>query len=80
MTDNAGLSAKDTMNINVNDPSQPNRPPVANAGADQTITLPANAVTLNGNGSTDPENNITGYAWTKISGPSSFTIATGNLV
>ena len=44
--DNGGLSAKDTVLIIVTDPSQPNRPPVANAGADQTITLPNNTVTL----------------------------------
>jgi hypothetical protein len=72
VTDNGGLSAKDTVQIIVNDPSQPNRPPVANAGADQTITLPTNSVTVNGSGSTDPDNNITNYAWTKISGPSFF--------
>ena len=57
-----------------------NRPPVANAGADQTITLPTNTITLNGNGSTDPDNNITGYAWSKISGPSSFFIGNANIV
>lgn len=75
MTDNAGLSAKDTVQVIVNDPSQSNRPPVANAGSDQTITLPTNTVSLNGSVSTDPDNNITGYVWTKISGPSSFNIA-----
>ena len=73
--DDKGASAKDTVQIIVNDPSQPNRPPVANAGADQTITFPANTVTLDGSASTDPDNNITSYAWTKISGPSSFNIA-----
>ena len=78
VTDNGGLSAKDTMNVIVNDPSQPNRPPVANAGADQAITLPTNTVNLDGSGSTDPDNNITSYAWTKISGPSSFAIANSN--
>ena len=51
-----------------------NRPPVANAGADQVITLPTNTVSLIGS-ATDPDNNITSYQWTKISGPSSFTIA-----
>ena len=80
VTDNGGLSAKDTMQVIVNDPSIPNRPPVANAGADQTITLPTNTITLNGNGSTDPDNNITSYAWTKISGPSSFNIANASAV
>ena len=57
-----------------------NRPPVADAGADQTITLPTNTVNLDGSGSTDPDNNITGYAWTKISGPSTFNIVNANVV
>ncbi|MEO6219501.1 MAG: hypothetical protein ABIO81_03670, partial [Ginsengibacter sp.] len=51
-----------------------NRPPVANAGQDQTITLPVSSVALNGSSSTDPDNNITGYQWTKIAGPSSYSI------
>lgn len=55
-----------------------NHPPVANAGADQTITLPTNTANLDGAGSTDPDNNIANYSWTKISGPSSFTIANTN--
>jgi K319L-like, PKD domain len=61
VTDNDGLSAKDTVQVIVNDPSQPNRPPVANAGLGQTITLPANTVNLDGSASTDPDNNITRY-------------------
>ena len=80
VTDNGGLSAKDTVQVIVNDSASTNRPPVANAGADQTITLPTNTVTLNGSGSTDPDNNITSYTWTKISGPSSFNIANANAV
>lgn len=56
-----------------------NRPPVANAGADQIITLPTNSVLLDGNASTDPDNNITSYQWTKISGPISFTMVTANV-
>ncbi len=56
-----------------------NKPPVANAGSDQTITL-INAVTLDGSKSTDPDNNITSYAWTKLSGPSPFIIANANAV
>ena len=80
VTDNAGQSAKDTVQVYVNDPSQPNRPPVANAGVDQTINLPTNSVTVNGSGSTDPDNNIVSYAWTKISGPSSFSINDASVV
>jgi hypothetical protein len=56
-----------------------NRPPVANAGADQVITLPTNSVNLNGS-ATDPDNNVTSYQWTKISGPALFTIANPNSV
>jgi hypothetical protein len=68
--DNGGLSAKDTVQITVNSTAAVNRPPVANAGPDQIINLPTNTVNVNGSASTDPDNNITGYVWTKISGPS----------
>jgi hypothetical protein len=50
--------------------------PVANAGADQGIVLPTSSVTVNGSGSSDPDGTITDYLWTKISGPSTFTITT----
>lgn len=53
----------------------PNYAPTANAGTDQVITLPTNTVTLNAGLSTDPEGEITGVSWSKISGPSS-----GNIV
>jgi len=78
VTDNGGLSVKDTVQILVNAGAPANHPPIANAGADQTITLPTNAVNLDGGGSTDPENNITSYSWTKISGPTSSTIVNTN--
>jgi len=35
---------------------------------------------LDERGSTDPNNNITAYAWRKISGPSSFNIANATVV
>ena len=80
VTDNGGLSAKDTMRIIVDPVLTTNHPPIANAGANQIITLPTNVVNLDGGASTDPENNIISYAWTKISGPSSFNIASGSTV
>ena len=46
-----------------------NQPPTANAGPDIYIRLPANAVTINGNGS-DPENGAVTYQWTQTAGPS----------
>ncbi len=78
LTDNAGLSAKDTLRVIVDSVFITNHPPIANAGADQTITLPLSMVNLDGSASTDLENNITGYVWTKISGPSSFSLANAN--
>jgi hypothetical protein len=80
VTDNGGLSDKDTVSIIVAPVLTTNHPPVANAGPDQTITLPTNSVTLDGNGSVDPDNNITNYVWAKISGPSSFNIDNANAV
>ncbi|MEO6490943.1 MAG: T9SS type A sorting domain-containing protein [Ferruginibacter sp.] len=51
-----------------------NTPPTANAGADITITLPTSSVNLNGTGA-DAGGSITGYAWTKLSGPAGGTIS-----
>ena len=42
-------------------------PPTASAGNTQTITLPANSVTLTGTGTSASGHTIT-YAWTKLSG------------
>ena len=65
-------------NTNIN-PTLPNKVPISNAGDDQTITLPTNSVIIDGNGSTDPDNNITSFVWTKISGPSSFNFGNTNI-
>jgi ribosomal protein L14 len=73
VTDNGGATALDTIKVTVN--SAPvNQPPVSNAGADQNITLPTNAVTINGSASSDPDGSISAYLWTKISGPAQFTV------
>lgn len=76
VTDNNGATAKDTVQITVNAP--PNMIPTANAGADQTIILPADSVILSGSG-TDSDGSIAGYNWTKISGPSQFNITSSSL-
>lgn len=78
VTDAGGLFAKDTVIITVN--SAINHAPVANAGNDTTIILPANAANLDGRKSTDPDNNITSYQWTKIAGPSSYSITNAYVV
>lgn len=72
--DNRGGSSRDTIMVRVNNASSSNHSPVANAGVDQTITLPTNSINLDGSGSTDPDNNIASYQWTKILGPSSYII------
>ena len=46
----------------------------ANAGTNQTITTPTSTTTLNGSGQTPSGTTITGYAWTRISGPNTPTI------
>ncbi len=71
VTDNGGLTASDSMTVIVTPAA--NVPPTANAGADSTITLPKNTVTLLGSGS-DPDGSVVSYAWTKISGPAGGTI------
>ena len=75
VTDNNGATGIDTMQVTVN--PAPNQPPVANAGSDQTITLPLNSVTLNGTGN-DPDGTISSYQWTLISGPLGYNIASPN--
>ncbi len=75
VTDNDGLFSKDTVKITVN--PAPNQAPIANAGNNQTVTLPANQVNLNGSG-TDADGTITGYTWVKISGPFAGTILSPN--
>ena len=75
VTDNSGATDDDTVTITVNAaPPPPNIPPVANAGVDQSITLPTSSVSLNGTGSSDADGTISSYSWTKISGPPSYSI------
>ncbi len=58
VTDNGGMSSKDTVMITVDSTLVTNHPPVADAGPDRTITLPDNSALLDGSGSADPDNNI----------------------
>jgi hypothetical protein len=60
--------------------AEDNEPPVADAGADQAIQLPTNQVTVDGSGSDDPDGTIFSYAWSKISGPATFTITSPSSV
>ena len=68
-----GGSSTSQVTVTVN----PQPPPVANAGPNQTITLPTSSVTLDGSGSTGI---ITDYTWSFISGPNTPVITSPNTV
>jgi hypothetical protein len=75
VTDNGGATGTDNVTVTVT--AAVNQPPTANAGSDITLTLPVNSTTLNGSGS-DPDGTIASYAWARVSGPTTFTLANGN--
>ncbi len=69
----SALSASDDIVVNVNAPA--NQAPVANAGADQAITLPATASlsgTVTDDGLPSPPATVT-TTWSKVSGPGTVT-------
>ena len=83
VTDKGGLKATDTVAVTVYKAGT-YRPPMANAGNDENITLPQRVIILDGSKSPDPDHNIKsfrhskdenrfinvyGYAWEMISGP-----------
>ncbi|HVV05734.1 MAG TPA: PKD domain-containing protein, partial [Puia sp.] len=70
VTDTSGLAGKDSVTVTV----KPNLPPVAMAGNDTILTLPANSVRLDGSASGDPDGSIASYRWSEVSGPTTFSI------
>ncbi|MFM1745377.1 MAG: hypothetical protein RLZZ630_1314, partial [Bacteroidota bacterium] len=74
VTDNNGGSSADTVALVVH--PAPNQAPIANAGSDQSITLPLNFTILDGSYSSDPDGTISVYNWNQIAGPSSSVIGT----
>ena len=63
VTDDDAATHSDTVTITVTAPAvTTNQPPVANAGALQTVAIGA-TVTLDGSGSTDSDGTIATYAW-----------------
>jgi subtilisin family serine protease len=77
VTDGGGASSSDNVIVTVN----ANQPPVADAGADQTVSDAdgngVEAVTLDGSGSSDPDGSIDSYVWkegeTSLGSGASFT-------
>jgi len=67
------LSASDTTTVVVKEPQPPNLAPVVNAGADQVLTLPAQA-SLSGTVTDDGlPNNQLAINWSKVSGAGTVT-------
>jgi hypothetical protein len=76
--DNDNASDFDEVTVTVNAAPVTNQPPVANAGANRTITLPTNSVGLNGSASADSDGTISSYLWQQVSGPSTATLSATN--
>ena len=70
VTDNNGAVGRDTIQVTVN---AANLVPVALAGEDQVVILPASSSILSGTG-IDTDGSIAAYQWTKVSGPDTFEI------
>lgn len=68
VTSSTGVVTNDEVTVKINPANNPAQPPVANAGADTTITLPINFAILDAAGSS-PKDSIKSYEWTKVSGP-----------
>ncbi len=64
VNDGAVNSAPDSVAINI-----VNSAPSANAGSDQSNVIPGSTVTLDGSGSSDPDNDALTYSWVQLSGP-----------
>ena len=56
-------------------PPPANQSPIARAGADVTVQLPASEVVLDGSGSSDADGSLASYAWQQISGPSGVSLS-----
>jgi K+-transporting ATPase c subunit len=74
VTDNKGATNTDLLSVVV---LAGNATPIADAGPDQTITLPLSTIYLSGSG-TDAGGTITSYTWNWVRGPNTPTIANSN--
>lgn len=71
-----GNPPPDSLSRTCTPPPHVNVPPTANAGLDQTLTLPINQTTLNGTGM-DSDGTVVSFVWIKVAGPV-VTIASPN--
>jgi uncharacterized protein (DUF2249 family) len=73
VTDDEGDEGFDQVTVTVL-PEGSTQDPVADAGEDQTITLPENSIVLDGSASDPDGGTIATYLWTQESGPSPATL------
>jgi alpha-tubulin suppressor-like RCC1 family protein len=78
VTNTSGVTATATVTVTVNAAVPPVVTPIANAGANSTITLPVSTAILDGNSSSNPGGGTLTYAWIQVSGPSTSTITTAS--
>jgi PKD domain/Secretion system C-terminal sorting domain len=79
VTDDSGAISNDSVTVTVNPAiNNTNQSPVAIAGPDTTIYLPASSFQLNASNSYDPDGNITSYQWQEISGPNTAVASSMN--
>ncbi len=71
VTDNQGATDTDSMQVTVS--AAANSSPTANAGPNQSITLPTSSITMAGS-SSDSDGTISSNLWSFVSGPSTPTI------
>ena len=74
VTDDEDDTDSDEIMVTVNPEAIVTEDPIADAGADQEITLPLNSITLSGSGS-DPDGGNVTFQWTQTSGPNTATFA-----
>ncbi len=83
VTDDKGSIARDTVQVTVNPaPPPPNKPPVANAGTDQTIILSpftGSQLILDGTASKDEDGTIVAFKWNQVNGPNQSNIISDTL-
>lgn len=68
IVNHSGQNNSNTIALSGGQSGSSNIPPIANAGPDKAITVPANSVVLSGSG-TDADGTISSYTWKQVSGP-----------